>query len=82
MLAAENNGASQDNISLQSPRGDTAGGGKVVSHHLLCKNLSPKAVIGRLVAIAISLWLSLAECGKKVPLFEFIVVGVQEEHSN
>lgn len=61
--------------------------GLVVSHLLPYKKISTMAVVGRLVAIAISLWWSLAEGGEEVSpfaahyLIEFSVVGVQEVHS-
>lgn len=61
--------------------------GLTVSHLLLCKKISSKTVVSRLVATAMSLCWSLAEDGEEVPpfaalcLIEFTGVGVQEVHS-
>ena len=61
--------------------------GPTVSHLLLCKKISSKTVVGRLVATAMSLWWSLAEDGEEVPpfaalcLIECTGVVVQEVHS-
>lgn len=60
--------------------------GLTVSHLLLCKKISSKTVVSRLVATAMSLCWSLAEDGEEVPpfasrcLIEFTGVGVQEVH--
>lgn len=61
--------------------------GLTVSHLLLCKKISSKTVVSRLVATAMSLCWSLAEDGEEVPpfaalcLIECTGVGVQEVHS-